>query len=173
MGGNSSNSMMLIAIIVVIAGMMWYQSRQSKKQKGKVEDFRSNLKKGDQVATYSGLVGTIEEVDLDIDQVVINSEGSLSRWRVQAITEPPVVPNYVSDEEFAKEQAGEDSEPAADVEDKDQSSADQTVAEETATPEEPAQDDASAVESEDEANASAEDAGKSEDADKKDDETSK
>ena len=106
MGGNS-NTMMLIAIIVVIGGMMWYQSRQSNKQKGKVEDFRSNLKKGDSVATYSGLIGTIEEVDLDIDQVVVNSEGSLSRWRIQAITEPPVVPNYVSDEEFEKEQAVE------------------------------------------------------------------
>ncbi|MBW3088118.1 preprotein translocase subunit YajC [Bifidobacterium sp. 82T24] len=104
MGGNS-NTMMLIAIIVVIGGMMWYQSRQSKKQKGKVEDFRSNLKKGDSVATYSGLIGTIEEVDLDIDQVVVNSEGSLSRWRIQAITEPPVVPNYVSDEEFEQEKA--------------------------------------------------------------------
>ncbi|PWG60750.1 preprotein translocase subunit YajC [Bifidobacterium catulorum] len=135
MGGNS-NTMMLIAIIVVIGGMMWYQSRQSKKQKGKVEDFRSNLKKGDSVATYSGLIGTIEEVDLDIDQVVVNSEGSLSRWRIQAITEPPVVPNYVSDEEFEKEQAveaeskaDETSSPDADAKASEQSGETETAAE--------------------------------------------
>lgn len=103
MGGNS-NTMMLIAIIVVIAGMMWYQSRQSKKKQGEVQNFRTNLKKGDPVATYSGLIGVVEEVDLDADQIVINSEGTLSRWRIQAVTEPPVVPNYVSDEEYEREQ---------------------------------------------------------------------
>ncbi|MBT1177944.1 preprotein translocase subunit YajC [Bifidobacterium callimiconis] len=127
MGGNS-NTMMLIAIIVVFAGMMWYQSRQSKKKQGQVQDFRTNLKKGDPVATFSGLIGVVEEVDLDADQIVINSEGTLSRWRIQAITEPPVVPNYVSDEEYEREQKAKNEEAdqaeAADTKDEPNESAD-------------------------------------------------
>lgn len=108
------NSLFLIVIVIAMIAVMWWQSRSSKKRQNQQQEFRNSLKPGDPVATYSGLVGVIESVDLDIDQVVINSEGSLSRWRVQAITQAPVVPNYVTDEEYEQEQAANGQDDAQD-----------------------------------------------------------
>ena len=45
----------------------------------------------------------MHSVDLDHDEIVIDSEGSLSKWRIQAITEPPVRPAYISDDEVDEE----------------------------------------------------------------------
>lgn len=89
----------LIILVVLMAGMMWWQSRKAKQQQGKVKDFRDSLQPGKEVATYSGLLGTIVSVDVEKEQVVIDSEGTQSKWRIQAITEPPVVPAYVHDDE--------------------------------------------------------------------------
>ncbi|MFT8357890.1 preprotein translocase subunit YajC [Bifidobacterium aquikefiri] len=89
----------LIILVVLMAGMMWWQSRKAKQQQGKAKDFRESLQPGKEVATYSGLLGTIVSVDLEKEQVVIDSEGTQSKWRIQAITEPPVVPAYVHDDE--------------------------------------------------------------------------
>lgn len=88
-----------IIFIIAMFALLWWQSRQQKKQQDKVKDFRESLQPGTPVATLSGLLGTIESVDLDHDSVVIDSEGSLSKWRIQAITEPPIIPAYVSDDE--------------------------------------------------------------------------
>lgn len=93
----------MIVVIVFMVGLMWWQSRKSKQQQSKVQDFRQSLQPGTAVATFSGLVGTVVSVELDKDQIVIDSEGSQSRWRIQAITEPPVVPAYVSDDEVDEE----------------------------------------------------------------------
>ncbi|MFT8592890.1 MAG: preprotein translocase subunit YajC [Bifidobacterium sp.] len=89
----------LIILVVLMGGMMWWQSRKAKQQQSKVKDFRDSLQPGKEVATYSGLLGTIVSVDLEKEQAVIDSEGTLSKWRLQAITEPPVVPAYVHDDE--------------------------------------------------------------------------
>jgi preprotein translocase subunit YajC len=93
----------MIIVIVFMVGLMWWQSRKSKQQQSKVQDFRQSLQPGTSVATFSGLIGTVVSVELDKDQIVIDSEGSQSRWRIQAITEPPVVPAYVSDDEVDEE----------------------------------------------------------------------
>lgn len=90
---------LMIIIFVVLIGFTFWSSRNQRKQQEKIKDFRESLEPGTEVATHSGLLGTIESVDLDHDSVVINSEGSLSKWRIQAITEPPVIPAYVSDDE--------------------------------------------------------------------------
>ncbi|WP_018143676.1 preprotein translocase subunit YajC [Alloscardovia criceti] len=95
MDGNA----LLILILVVLIGFTWWSSRQSKKQQQKLTDFRENLQPGTEVSTHSGLLGTIESVDLDRGYAVINSEGSLSKWRIQAITEPPIIPAFISDDE--------------------------------------------------------------------------
>ncbi|MBT1178819.1 preprotein translocase subunit YajC [Bifidobacterium vespertilionis] len=89
----------MIVILVFMIGMMWWQSKKAKKQQAKVNDFRESLQPGTEVATYSGLLGKIVSVDLEKEQAVIDSEGSLSRWRLQALTEPPIVPAYVHDDE--------------------------------------------------------------------------
>ncbi|NMM99753.1 transporter protein [Bifidobacterium sp. DSM 109958] len=89
----------MIVILVLMFGMMWWQSKKAKKQQAKVNDFRESLQPGTEVATYSGLLGKIVEVDLEKEQAVIDSEGSRSRWRLAALTEPPIVPAYIHDDE--------------------------------------------------------------------------
>ena len=90
---------MLIILLIALIGFTFWSTRQQKKQQQKVQDYRESLKPGTEVATVSGLLGTVESVDLDRDVVIINSEGSLTKWRIQAITEPPVIPAYVSDDD--------------------------------------------------------------------------
>ena len=90
---------MLIILLIAMIGFTFWSTRQQKKQQQKVQDYRESLKPGTEVATVSGLLGTVESVDLDRDVVIINSEGSLTKWRIQAITEPPVIPAYVSDDD--------------------------------------------------------------------------
>ncbi|MDK6663725.1 preprotein translocase subunit YajC [Alloscardovia omnicolens] len=90
---------MLIILLIAMIGFTFWSTRQQKKQQQKVQDYRESLKRGTEVATVSGLLGTVESVDLDRDVVIINSEGSLTKWRIQAITEPPVIPAYVSDDD--------------------------------------------------------------------------
>ena len=89
----------MVVIIVMMIVMMWWQSKKAKKQQAKVNDFRESLRPGTEVATYSGLLGTVVEVDLEKEQAVIDSEGSRSRWRLAALTEPPIVPAYIHDDE--------------------------------------------------------------------------
>ncbi|MCI1901686.1 MAG: preprotein translocase subunit YajC [Bifidobacteriaceae bacterium] len=92
-------SLMMIVIVVVMIGFMWWQSRKQKQRQQQQTDWRTSLAPGEEVATVSGLLGKVKEVDAEHDQIVIDSEGSLSRWRIQAITKPPVVPAYVSDDD--------------------------------------------------------------------------
>lgn len=93
------STIFMVVIIVVMIGFMWWQSRKQKQRQQDTVDWRNSLAPGTEVATVSGLLGVIKEVDAEHDQVVIDSEGSLSRWRIQAITKPPIVPAYVSDDE--------------------------------------------------------------------------
>ncbi|WP_339349656.1 preprotein translocase subunit YajC [Bifidobacterium indicum] len=89
----------MIVIIALMIVMMWFSSRRNRQQQTAVQDFRASLKPGDEVATSTGLLGKIVSVDQEKEQVVLDSEGSLSRWRIQAITKPPIVPAYVHDDE--------------------------------------------------------------------------
>lgn len=89
----------MIVIIALMIAMMWGSSRKSKQQQAAVQDFRQSLQPGDEVATTTGLLGKVVSVDLEKEQVVIDSEGSQSRWRIQAITKPPIVPAYIHDDE--------------------------------------------------------------------------
>ncbi len=101
----------MIVIIALMILMMWVSGRKSKQQQTAIQDFRQSLKPGDEVATSTGLLGKIASVDQEKEQVVIDSEGSLSRWRIQAITKPPIVPAYVHDDEV-----DEDGNPLPEVE---------------------------------------------------------
>lgn len=93
----------MIVIIALMILMMWVSGRKSKQQQTAIQDFRQSLKPGDEVSTSTGLLGKIASVDQEKEQVVIDSEGSLSRWRIQAITKPPIVPAYVHDDEVDEE----------------------------------------------------------------------
>ena len=97
------STLILLVLIILMIALMWWISRKQRSQQNKIQDFRKALKPGDEVATVSGLLGTVHSVDLDHDEIVIDSEGSLSKWRIQAITEPPVRPAYISDDEVDEE----------------------------------------------------------------------
>ncbi|MBH9978853.1 preprotein translocase subunit YajC [Bifidobacterium sp. W8108] len=101
--GIMESMLFMIVIIALMILMMWVSGRKSKQQQTAIQDFRQSLKPGDEVATSTGLLGKIASVDQEKEQVVIDSEGSLSRWRIQAITKPPIVPAYVHDDEVDEE----------------------------------------------------------------------
>lgn len=94
-----SMSLIMIVIIVAMMGFMWMSQRKQKQQQQEQNDWRRNLEKGDPIATFSGMVGTVEEIDEAREQIVINSNGYLSRWRFAAITQPPQIPDFVPDSE--------------------------------------------------------------------------
>ena len=93
------NSLVMVILIIAMVVFMWWSMRKQKKQQQVQQDWRHALKPGDPVATVSGLLGTVKEIDIPRDQIVIDSEGSLSRWRIQAIVKAPVVPAYISDDD--------------------------------------------------------------------------
>ena len=137
----------MIVIIALMIAMMWGSSRKNKQQQAAVQDFRQSLQPGDEVATTTGLLGKVVSVDLEKEQVVIDSEGSQSRWRIQAITKPPIVPAYVHDDEVDEngnplpeqvEGQSEDADVPVEVTDADDNAADNAdgednVADDTAT----------------------------------------
>ncbi|PXY82808.1 preprotein translocase subunit YajC [Bifidobacterium asteroides] len=134
----------MIAIIALMIAMMWGSSRKSKQQQAAVQDFRQSLQPGDEVATASGLLGKIVSVDLEKEQVVIDSEGSQSRWRIQAITQPPIVPAYVHDDEV-----DENGNPLPEQDDDQSKDADAPVLVTDADGNETASDDTAAQDSQD------------------------
>lgn len=100
------NYLLIIAMIIIIIVFAIFSMRRSKKTRTTQEEWLKSLRPGDPVATVSGLLGKIREIDIRHDQVVIDSEGSLSRWRIQAIVKPPVIPAYAGEErEEAKAEA--------------------------------------------------------------------
>lgn len=95
--------LVMIIIIAVMFAFMWFSNRKVKQQQSEVQDFRQSLEPGTEVSTNSGLLGTVVSVDLEKEQVVIDSDGSKSRWQLRAITKPPIVPAYVHDDEVDEE----------------------------------------------------------------------
>ena len=134
----------MIAIIALMIAMMWGSSRKSKQQQAAVQDFRQSLQPGDEVATTTGLLGKVVSVDLEKEQVVIDSEGSQSRWRIQAITKPPIVPAYVHDDEV-----DENGNPLPEQDDDQSKDADAPVLVTDADGNETASDDTAAQDSQD------------------------
>ena len=135
----------MIVIIALMIAMMWGSSRKSKQQQAAVQDFRQSLQPGDEVATTTGLLGKVVSVDLEKEQVVIDSEGSQSRWRIQAITKPPIVPAYVHDDEV-----DENGNPLPEQDDDQSKDADAPVLVTDADGNETASDDTAAQDSDEE-----------------------
>ncbi|MDR1033531.1 MAG: preprotein translocase subunit YajC [Bifidobacteriaceae bacterium] len=83
------SSFMMVIVLVGFAGLMFWQTRKQKKQQDEVRDFRSSLKPGDEVMTQSGMVGEIVAVDTDAGYAIIKSDGSTSKWLIDAVTRNP------------------------------------------------------------------------------------
>lgn len=103
----NSMSLMLIAMILAMFVMTSFSMKKQKKNMEDVRAWRENLKEGDEVATHSGLLGKVVSIDIPHEEVIIDSQGSLSKWRLAAITEPPVRPLYADEQDNNGEQYSE------------------------------------------------------------------
>ncbi|MBS5400412.1 preprotein translocase subunit YajC [Bifidobacterium pullorum] len=126
----------MIVILVALIAMMWWQSRKAKQQQQERRDFRENLQPGTEIITIGGIIGKVVSVDVEYEEIVIDSEGSLLRFGFNAISREYTRPAFVHDDEVDEngnplpQDAEQDqvpmddtietaSEPAADVEDVD------------------------------------------------------
>lgn len=104
----NSMSLMLIAMILAMFVMTSFSMKKQKKNMEDVRAWRENLKEGDEVATHSGLLGKVVSIDIPHEEVIIDSQGSMSKWRLAAITEPPVRPLYADEQDSKEEQDNND-----------------------------------------------------------------
>jgi len=96
MGSNT----VIWVILIALLGVMWFMSRRSRQQQQKAQEFRNNLKPGDDVMTHSGMLGTVVEVEGD-NITLESGPGSRSRWiraAIAKIIEPTTEVADVDDE---------------------------------------------------------------------------
>lgn len=89
----------MIIILVVLILVMWWQSRKAKQQQQERKDFRANLQPGTEIITIGGVIGKVVSVDVEYEEIVIDSEGSQMRFGFNAISREYVRPAYVHDDE--------------------------------------------------------------------------
>ncbi|MFV0288384.1 MAG: preprotein translocase subunit YajC [Mycoplasmatales bacterium] len=65
-----------LPLIIMIAIFYFILIRPQNKERAKLQQMVSELKKGDKVITSSGIIGRIEMINNDKGTFVINSEGS-------------------------------------------------------------------------------------------------
>ncbi|WP_348519673.1 preprotein translocase subunit YajC [Bifidobacterium sp. ESL0769] len=82
-----------------MVALMWWQSRKSKQQQQKVQDFRTSLQPGELVQTIGGIIGKVVSVDTKYEEIVIDSEGSKMRFIFRAISKKYERPAYIDDDE--------------------------------------------------------------------------
>ena len=132
-----SQGMSSIIMIVLMFGLLYFMMiRPEKKRKQQAQQMRDGLKKGDTITTIGGIIGKVVSVDVEYEEIVIDSEGSLLRFGFNAISREYTRPAFVHDDEVDEngnplpQDAEQDqvpmddtietaSEPAADVEDVD------------------------------------------------------
>lgn len=106
---------LLIALIVVMVVMMWFQTRNAKKRQNEMRSFHESLQPGTEVITIGGIIGKIVSVDMQYEEIVIDSEGSLMRVSFRAVNRLYVRPAFISDEEAAANEAESNAESAEDA----------------------------------------------------------
>ncbi|RSX52954.1 preprotein translocase subunit YajC [Bifidobacterium samirii] len=92
------NIIMIVFLVAMIA-MMWWQSKKAKQQQQEKQDFRANLQPGTEIITIGGIIGKVVSVDVQYEEIIIDSEGSPIRFSFNAISREYVRPAYVSDDE--------------------------------------------------------------------------
>ncbi|MCH4010293.1 MAG: preprotein translocase subunit YajC [Companilactobacillus sp.] len=66
---------MLIFIIILFVGMYFISIRPQRKQQQKRQEMLKEMSKGDKVVTLGGIKGTIESIDRDSKEVVVDCDG--------------------------------------------------------------------------------------------------
>ena len=90
---------LMIVILVALIAMMWWQSRKAKQQQQERKDFRENLQPGTEIITIGGIIGKVVSVDVEYEEIVIDSEGSLLRFGFNAISREYTRPAFVHEDE--------------------------------------------------------------------------
>ncbi|MFD1472469.1 preprotein translocase subunit YajC [Companilactobacillus mishanensis] len=66
---------MLIFIVILFVGMYFISIRPQRKQQQKRQEMLKQMDKGDKVVTLGGIKGTIESIDRDNKEVVVDCDG--------------------------------------------------------------------------------------------------
>ena len=75
----------LILPIVVIVGMLWFMSRQQKKQRAAQEERQNSLEQGSEIVTIGGLHAIVDSVDSVNKTVDLDAEGVILTYDMAAI----------------------------------------------------------------------------------------
>ena len=74
-----------LIVLAAMVGLMCFTSRNQKKQYQKRMESLNKLQKGNEVITYGGLYGTIDEVDKERKIVVLDVDGVYLTFELGAI----------------------------------------------------------------------------------------
>ncbi|MQS52906.1 preprotein translocase subunit YajC [Companilactobacillus mishanensis] len=128
---------MLIFIVILFVGMYFISIRPQRKQQQKRQEMLKQMDKGDKVVTLGGIKGTIESIDRDNKEVVVDCDGIYLTFDLNFIRKAESKDNV-------KDSTNKDIEKKA--ESKDEKPADEKAsddAKETETKEAPAADEKS------------------------------
>ncbi|WP_240675188.1 preprotein translocase subunit YajC [Cellulomonas endophytica] len=90
-----------LLIVVLMGAVLWFMTRNGRKQQKEAANFRSNLAPGDEVMTGSGLFGTVVAVDGDVITLE-STPGQPTRWLRAAIAkrvDPPAATDEDEDDD--------------------------------------------------------------------------
>ncbi|WP_081867249.1 preprotein translocase subunit YajC [Bifidobacterium bombi] len=89
----------MLIIIVVMVLMMWWSTRKNKQQQSEVKNFRESLQPGTLVVTIGGVIGKVVSIDTKYEEIVLDSDGSLLRFRLSSVSKEYVRPAFIDDED--------------------------------------------------------------------------
>lgn len=117
MSQNLDPNMVMIVILILFIFMMWMSSRRMKKQqKQQQEELREAMVPGTLVALRGGIIATIVSVDEKYEEIVVDSEGSRLRFKLNAVAGKYVRPAFIDDDETSQDDAQQDAISDADAE---------------------------------------------------------
>ncbi|WP_449159598.1 preprotein translocase subunit YajC [Streptococcus sp.] len=74
-----------LIVLAAMVGLMFFTSRNQKKQYQKRMESLNKLQKGNEVITYGGLYATIDEIDTERKTVVLDVDGVYLTFELGAI----------------------------------------------------------------------------------------
>lgn len=99
MSQNLDPNMVMIVILILFIFMMWMSSRRMKKKQQQQEELREAMVPGTLVVLRGGIIATIVSVDEKYEEIVVDSEGSRLRFKLNAVAGKYVRPAFIDDDE--------------------------------------------------------------------------
>lgn len=107
MNQNLDPNLIMILVLVLFIVMMWM--RMKKQQQQQQEELRQSLVPGTLVKLAGGIIATIVSVDEKYEEVVVDSEGSRMRVKMQSVRGKYIRPAFIDDDD---EQQSDNESPA-------------------------------------------------------------